>query len=133
MVTNQLIAGDCRMLGEEHCSYEIRCLVSHPCVMAGRRLAVGFLQILPGVFPTGVVTPMKHAAAKVCGNQGRMAGRRLAVGFRHIVPGVFPNEVYTDRVPFRVVGQSLIRRYCQRRQPTHKRDMTQVEYRSPPR
>ncbi|MDQ0290369.1 hypothetical protein [Oligosphaera ethanolica] len=63
MVTNQLIAGDCRMLCEEHCSYEIRCLVSHPCVlvshpcvMAGRRLAVGFLQIVPGVFPTGVVT-----------------------------------------------------------------------------
>jgi len=24
--------------------------------MAGRRLAVGFLQIVPGVFPTGVVT-----------------------------------------------------------------------------
>ena len=94
MVTNQLIAGDCRMLCGEHCSYEIRCLVSHLCVMAGRR---------------------------------------LAVGFRQIVPGVFPNEVVTDRVPFRVVGQSLIRRYCQRRPPTHKRDMTQVEYRSPPR
>ena len=56
MVTNQLIAGDCRMLCEEHCSYEIRCLVSHPCVMAGRRLAVGFLQVVPGVFPAGVVT-----------------------------------------------------------------------------
>ncbi|MFA7175211.1 MAG: hypothetical protein WC340_17695, partial [Kiritimatiellia bacterium] len=36
MVTNQLIVGDCRMLGEEHCSYETRCLVSHPYVMAGR-------------------------------------------------------------------------------------------------
>ncbi|MDQ0290206.1 hypothetical protein [Oligosphaera ethanolica] len=47
MVTNQLIAGDCRMLCEEHCSYEIRCLVSHPCVIAGRRQAVGFLQIVP--------------------------------------------------------------------------------------
>ncbi|MDQ0291691.1 hypothetical protein [Oligosphaera ethanolica] len=56
MVTNQLMAGDCRMLCEEHCSYETRCLVSHPCVMTGRRLAVGFLQIVPGVFPTGVVT-----------------------------------------------------------------------------
>ena len=79
------------------------------------------------------MAPMKPAAAKVSGNQGRMAGRRLAVGFREIVPGVFPNEVVTDRVPFRVVGQSLIRRYCQRRPPTHKRDMTQVEYRSPQR
>jgi hypothetical protein len=86
MVTNQLMAGDCRMLCEEHCSDEIRCLVSHPWVMAGRRLAVGFLQIVPGVFPTGVVTPMKHAAAKVGGNQGRMAGRRRAVGFLQIVP-----------------------------------------------
>ena len=94
MVTNQLIAGDCRMLGEEHCSYEIRCLVSHLCVMAGRRLAVGFLQIVPGVFPTGVVTPMKHAAAKVGGNQDRMAGRRRAVGFLQIVPGVFPTGEY---------------------------------------
>jgi hypothetical protein len=94
MVTNQLIAGDCRMLCGEHCSYEIRCLVSHLWVMAGRRLAVGCQQIVPGVFPNGVVT---------------------------------------DRVPFRVVGQSLIRRYCQRRPPTHKRDMTQVEYRSPQR
>ncbi|MDD4540389.1 MAG: hypothetical protein PHT80_15380 [Lentisphaeria bacterium] len=56
MVTNQLIAGDCHMLGEEHCSYEIRCLVSHLCVMAGRRLAVGFLQIVTGEFPAGVVT-----------------------------------------------------------------------------
>ncbi|MDQ0289596.1 hypothetical protein [Oligosphaera ethanolica] len=56
MVTNQLIAGDCRMLCEEHCSYEIRCLVSHPCVMAGRRRAVGFLQIVPGVCPIGVFT-----------------------------------------------------------------------------
>jgi len=101
--------------------------------MAGRRLAVCFRHIIPGVFPNEVVTPMKPAAVKVSGNQGRMAGRRLAVGFRHIVPGVFPNEVYTDRVPFRVVGQSLIRRYCQRRSPTHKRDMTQVQYRSPPR
>ncbi|MDQ0289999.1 hypothetical protein [Oligosphaera ethanolica] len=35
MVTNQLIAGDCRMLCEEHCSYEIHCLVSHLWVMAG--------------------------------------------------------------------------------------------------
>ncbi|MDQ0290662.1 hypothetical protein [Oligosphaera ethanolica] len=41
MVTNQLIAGDCRMLCEKHCSYEIRCL------MVGRRRAVGFLQIVP--------------------------------------------------------------------------------------
>jgi len=56
MVTNQLMAGDYRMLCEEHCSYEIRCLVSHRWVMAGRRLAVGFLQIVPGVFSTGVVT-----------------------------------------------------------------------------
>ena len=32
---------------------------------AGRRRAVGFRQIVPGVFPTGVVTPMKPAAAKV--------------------------------------------------------------------
>ena len=56
MVTNQHMDGDCRMLCEEHCSYEIRCLVSHPCVMVGRRRAVGFLQIVPGVFPTGVVT-----------------------------------------------------------------------------
>jgi len=56
MVTNQLIAGDCRMLCEEHCPYEIRCLVSPSCVMAVRRLAVGFLQIVPGVFPTGVLT-----------------------------------------------------------------------------
>jgi len=56
MVTNQLIAGDCRMLCEEHCFYEIHCLVSHLWVMAGRRRAVGFLQIVPGVFPTGVVT-----------------------------------------------------------------------------
>ncbi|MDQ0291743.1 hypothetical protein [Oligosphaera ethanolica] len=47
MVTNQLMAGDCRMLCEEHCSYEIRCLVSHLCVMAGWRRAVGFLQIVP--------------------------------------------------------------------------------------
>ncbi|MDQ0290077.1 hypothetical protein [Oligosphaera ethanolica] len=47
MVTNQLIAGDCRMLCEEHCSYETRCLVSHPYVMAGRRLAVGFRHIVP--------------------------------------------------------------------------------------
>jgi len=86
MVTNQLIAGDCRMLCEEHCSYETRCLVSYPYVMAGRRMAVGFLQIVPGVSPTGVVTPMKHAAAKVGGNQGRMAGRRRAVGFLQIVP-----------------------------------------------
>ena len=56
MVTNQLIAGDCRMLCGEHCSYEIRCLVSHLWVMAGRRLAVGCQQIVPGVFPNGVVT-----------------------------------------------------------------------------
>ena len=56
MVTNQLIAGASRMLGEEHCPYEIRGLVSHPWVMAGRRLAVGFRQLVPGVFPTGVVT-----------------------------------------------------------------------------
>ncbi|MDQ0288379.1 hypothetical protein [Oligosphaera ethanolica] len=49
MVTNQLMAGDCRMLCEEHCSYEIRCLVSHLCVMAGRRRAVGFLQIVPAM------------------------------------------------------------------------------------
>jgi len=34
--------------------------------MAGRRLAVGFLQLVPGVFPTGAVTPMKPAAAKGC-------------------------------------------------------------------
>ena len=101
--------------------------------MVGPWLAVGFLQILPGVFPNEVVTPMKPAAATVGGNQGRMAGRRRAVGFLQIVPGVFPNEVVTNRVPFRVVGQSLIRRYCQRRPPTHKRDMTKVEYRSPPR
>ncbi|MDQ0290070.1 hypothetical protein [Oligosphaera ethanolica] len=60
MVTNQLIAGDCRMLCEEHCSYETRCLVSYPYVMAGRRMAVGFLQIVPGVFPTGVVTDQIH-------------------------------------------------------------------------
>ncbi|MDQ0289044.1 hypothetical protein [Oligosphaera ethanolica] len=56
MVTKQLIAGACRMLCEEHCPYEIRGLVSHPWVMAGRRLAVGFRQLVPGVFPTGVVT-----------------------------------------------------------------------------
>ena len=66
--------------------------------LAGRRLAVGFLQIVPGVFPTGVVTPMKHAAAQVGGNQGRMAGRRLAVGFLQIVPGVFPTGVVTYRL-----------------------------------
>ncbi|MDQ0289798.1 hypothetical protein [Oligosphaera ethanolica] len=56
MVTNQLLAGDCRMICEEHCSYEIRCPVSHPWVMAGRRRAVGFLQIVPGEFPAGAVT-----------------------------------------------------------------------------
>ena len=67
--------------------------------MAGRRLAVGFLQIVPGVFPTGVVTPMKHAAAKVGGNQGRMAGRRRAVGFLQLVPGVFPTRVVTPMKP----------------------------------
>jgi len=61
MVTNQLIAGDCRMLCEEHCSYEIHCLVSHLWVMAGRRLAVGFLQIVPGEFPAGVVTDRLRA------------------------------------------------------------------------
>jgi len=61
MITNQLIAGDCRMLCEEHCSYEIRCLVSHPWVMVGRRRAVGFMQIVPGVFPTGVVTDRLRA------------------------------------------------------------------------
>ena len=53
MVTNQLIAGDCRMLFEEHCSYETRYLVSLPYM---RRRAVGFLHIVPGVFPTVVVT-----------------------------------------------------------------------------
>ena len=65
MVTNQLMAGDCRMLCEEHCSYEIRCLVSHLCVMAGWRLAVGFLQIVPGVFPTGVYTDRLPAAVVI--------------------------------------------------------------------
>ena len=65
MVTNQLMAGDCRMLCEEHCSYEIRCLVSHLCVMAGRRLAVGFLQIVPGVFPSGVVTDQLLPTAEI--------------------------------------------------------------------
>ena len=30
--------------------------------MAGRRLAVGVLEIVPGVFPAGAVTPMKPAA-----------------------------------------------------------------------
>ena len=53
------------------------------------------LQIVPGVFPTGVITPMKHAAAKVGGNQDRMAGQRLTVDFVQIVPGVFPTGVVT--------------------------------------
>ena len=44
------------------------------------------------------MTPMKPAAAKVGGNQGRMAGRRRAVGFLQIVPGVFPTGVVTDRL-----------------------------------
>ena len=47
--------------------------------------------------PTSI-TPIKPAAAKVGGNQGRMAGRRLAVGFLQIVPGVFPTGVVTDRL-----------------------------------
>ena len=71
MVTNQLMAGACRMLCEEHCAYEIRCLISPPYVKAGRRLAVGFRQIVPGVFPSGVVTPMKLAAwlaSHMCGD-----------------------------------------------------------------
>ena len=37
------------------------------------------------VHPTSII-PMKHAAAKVGGNQGRMVGRRRAVGFLQIVP-----------------------------------------------
>ena len=45
------------------------------------------------------MTPMKPAAAKVSGNQGRMAGRRLAVGFLQIVPGEFPAGVVTDQLP----------------------------------
>ena len=45
-----------------------------------------------------LITPMKHAAAKVGGNQDRMAGRRRAVGFLQIVPGVFPTGVVTDRL-----------------------------------
>ena len=52
--------------------------------------------------------PMKPAAAKVGGNQGRMAGRRLAVGFRQIVPGEFPAGVVTDRLRKNVIGQPLI-------------------------
>ena len=67
--------------------------------MAGRRLAVGFLQIVPGEFPAGVVTPMKPAAAKDGGNQGRMAGRRRAVGFLQIVPGEAPGCTLTDYQP----------------------------------
>ncbi len=51
------------MLCEEDCSYETRCLVSHPCVMVGRRRTVGFLQIVPGVFPTGGVTYRLRLAA----------------------------------------------------------------------
>ena len=49
------------------------------------------------VHPTSI-TPMKPAAAKVGGNQGRMVGRRRAVGFLQIVPGVFPTGVVTDRL-----------------------------------
>ena len=41
---------------------------------------------------------MKHAAAQVGGNQGRMAGRQRAVGFLQIVPGVFPTGVITYRL-----------------------------------
>ena len=34
--------------------------------MAGRQLAVGFLQLVPGVFPTGALTPMKPVVAMGC-------------------------------------------------------------------
>ena len=36
--------------------------------IAGRRLAVGFLQIVPGVFPTGVVTDRLLFGA-ICGHK----------------------------------------------------------------
>ena len=59
---------------------------------------MGYLQIVPGEFPAGMYTPMKHAAAKVGGNQGRMVGRRRAVGFLQIVPSVFPTGMVNDRL-----------------------------------
>ncbi|MGI5924356.1 MAG: hypothetical protein ACOX9E_10470, partial [Lentisphaeria bacterium] len=38
-------------------AYETRRLVSH---MTGRRRTASFLQIVPGIFPTGVVIPIKN-------------------------------------------------------------------------
>ncbi|MDQ0290633.1 hypothetical protein [Oligosphaera ethanolica] len=58
MVTNQLIAGDCRMLCESIAPMKPATakVSGNQGRMVGRRLAVGFLHIVPGVFPTGVVT-----------------------------------------------------------------------------